>query len=78
MPGTVVVELTTTDKDVELNTPLDFYITAGDPRSQFAIRSTGQVYVAKALDRETTDHYELKVVGTDGKFVFHTKVIVQV
>lgn len=78
LPGTVVVELTTVDKDVDLNTPVDFYITSGDPRSQFSIRSTGQVYVAKALDRETTDHYELTVVGTDGKFVFETKVVVQV
>ncbi|XP_031780785.1 fat-like cadherin-related tumor suppressor homolog isoform X4 [Nasonia vitripennis] len=78
LPGTVVVELTTVDKDTELNTALDFYIISGDPRSQFAIRSTGQVYVAKALDRETRDRYELLVVGTDGKFVFETRVIVQV
>ncbi|XP_023314181.1 fat-like cadherin-related tumor suppressor homolog isoform X1 [Trichogramma pretiosum] len=78
LPGTVVVELTTTDKDVDMNTPVDYYITAGDPRSQFAIRSTGQVYVAKALDRETIDRYELTVVGTDGKFVFETKVTIQV
>lgn len=78
LPGTVVVELTTVDKDVDLKTPVDFYITSGDPRSQFSIRSTGQVYVAKALDREMTDRYELTVVGTDGKFVFQTKVVVQV
>ena len=61
-----------------MNTPLEFYIVSGDPRSQFAIRSTGQVYVAKALDRETTDRYELAIVGTDGKFVFETRVTVQV
>jgi protocadherin Fat 1/2/3 len=78
LPGTVVVELTTVDKDVDLNTPLDFYITSGDSRSQFSIRSTGQVYVAKALDRETTDRYELTVMGTDGKFVFATRVTIQV
>ncbi|XP_014210543.1 fat-like cadherin-related tumor suppressor homolog [Copidosoma floridanum] len=78
LPGTVVLELTTVDKDVDLETPLDFYITAGNPRSQFAIRSTGQIYVAKALDRETIDQYDLTVVGTDGKFVFQTLVTIQV
>ena len=30
------------------------------------------------MDRETTDRYELTIVGTDGKFVFETKVTVQV
>ncbi|KAJ8667841.1 hypothetical protein QAD02_009504, partial [Eretmocerus hayati] len=78
LPGTVVVELSTVDKDVDLNTPLDFYIISGDPRSQFSIRSTGQVYVAKSLDRESVDRYQLIVVGTDGKFVFQTRVVVQV
>ncbi|XP_011501552.1 PREDICTED: fat-like cadherin-related tumor suppressor homolog [Ceratosolen solmsi marchali] len=78
LPGTVVVEITTVDKDVDLNTPLDFYITSGDSRSQFSIRSTGQVYVAKALDRETIDRYILTIMGTDGKFVFETRVTVQV
>ncbi|XP_058804510.1 fat-like cadherin-related tumor suppressor homolog isoform X2 [Phymastichus coffea] len=78
LPGTVVVELTTIDKDVDMNTPFDFYIVSGDPRSQFAIRSTGQVYVAKALDREIVNSYELTVFGTDGKFVFETKVTVHI
>lgn len=78
LPGTVVVKLETIDKDTDLNTPVEFYITAGDPRSQFQVRSTGEVYVAKALDRETNDRYELNVVGTDGKYVFDTKVTVQI
>ncbi|XP_011297771.1 fat-like cadherin-related tumor suppressor homolog isoform X1 [Fopius arisanus] len=78
LPGTVVVKLVTVDKDIDLMTPVEFYITGGDPRSQFQVRATGEVYVAKALDRETIDRYELNVVGTDGKFVFDTKVTVQV
>lgn len=61
-----------------MNTLLNFYITAGDPRSQFSIQPTGQVYVAKALDRETTDKYELTIVGTDGKFVFETQLTVHI
>ncbi|XP_044594516.1 fat-like cadherin-related tumor suppressor homolog isoform X4 [Cotesia glomerata] len=78
LPGTVVVKLTTIDKDIDLNTPVDFYITSGDKRSQFQVRSTGEVYVAKTLDRELIERYELNVIGTDGKFVFSTIVIVQV
>ncbi|XP_053598514.1 fat-like cadherin-related tumor suppressor homolog isoform X2 [Microplitis demolitor] len=78
LPGTVVVKLTTVDKDIDLNTPVEFYITSGDPRSQFQVRSTGEVYVAKSLDRELVDRYELNVVGTDGKFVFDTIVTVQI
>ena len=38
LPGTVVVKLLTADKDSDLNTTVDFYITAGDPRSQFQVR----------------------------------------
>ncbi|XP_076376857.1 FAT atypical cadherin kugelei isoform X4 [Megalopta genalis] len=78
LPGTVVVKLVTVDKDSDVNTPIEFYITSGDLRSQFQIRSTGEVYVAKALDRETLDRYELAIVGTDGKYVFKTRVTVQV
>ncbi|XP_054014590.1 fat-like cadherin-related tumor suppressor homolog isoform X2 [Hylaeus anthracinus] len=78
LPGTVVVKLVTVDKDSDVNTPIEFYITSGDSRSQFQIRSTGEVYVAKALDRETIDRYELEIIGTDGKYVFKTKVTVQV
>ncbi|XP_029031863.2 fat-like cadherin-related tumor suppressor homolog isoform X7 [Osmia bicornis bicornis] len=78
LPGTVVVKLITVDKDSDVNTPIEFYITSGDSRSQFQIRSTGEVYVAKALDRETIDRYELEIVGTDGKYVFKTRVTVQV
>lgn len=78
LPGTVVVKLVTTDKDVDLNTPVEFYITSGDPRSQFQIRSTGEVYVAKSLDRELIGQYELDVIGTDGKYVCKTKVRVEI
>lgn len=37
LPGTVLVKLSTADKDVDMNTSVDFYITAGDPRSQFQV-----------------------------------------
>ncbi|XP_048512093.1 fat-like cadherin-related tumor suppressor homolog isoform X4 [Athalia rosae] len=78
LPGTVVVKLVTNDRDADLNTPVEFYITSGDPRSQFQIRSTGEVYVAKSLDREMISRYELNVIGTDGKYVCETKVAIEI
>ncbi|XP_046748553.1 fat-like cadherin-related tumor suppressor homolog isoform X2 [Diprion similis] len=78
LPGTVVVKLLTTDRDKDLKTPVEFYITSGDPRSQFQIRSTGEVYVAKKLDREMIGEYELDVIGTDGKYVCKTNVRVEI
>lgn len=71
LPGTVVVRLTTTDKDRDQSraesslpgpqpSPLQYYITGGDPRSQFGIRQ-GEVYVERALDREEIGSYSLQV-----------------
>ena len=65
LPGTVVVTLDTKDRDVDLVSPVDFYITDGDPQSQFQIRQTGEVYVAKPLDRESVNNYILDVTATD-------------
>lgn len=79
MPGTVVVQLTTTDLDSpELLTPLVYHVTGGDTRSQFQIRGTGELYVAKALDRESIPRYDLAITATDGKFVAVTRVSIDI
>ncbi|XP_068085238.1 fat-like cadherin-related tumor suppressor homolog [Anabrus simplex] len=78
LPGTVVVQLSTTDEDVDLVSPVEFYITGGDVRSQFQIRQTGEVYVAKPLDRETINKYILDVTATDGKYIAKTKVTIDI
>ncbi|PNF22862.1 hypothetical protein B7P43_G15012, partial [Cryptotermes secundus] len=78
LPGTVVVALDTKDRDVDLVSPVEFYITGGDPRSQFQIRQTGEVYVAKPLDRESVSNYVLDVTATDGKFIATTKVTIDI
>lgn len=78
LPGTVVVTLDTKDRDVDLVSPVDFYITGGDPQSQFQIRQTGEVYVAKPLDRESVNNYILDVTVTDGKFIATTKVTIDI
>jgi protocadherin Fat 1/2/3 len=69
LPGTVVVQLTLVDNDNELPTTLMYHIRDGDMHSKFAIRSTGEVYVANTLDRESLDNYQLTIIVTDGKYV---------
>lgn len=78
MPGTVVITLDVTDADADLATPVDYYIISGDPSSQFQIRKTGELYIAKPLDRETVSSYDLEIVVTDGFFTHATKVAITV
>lgn len=78
LPGTVLETLTTKDADTDLSTPVEFYIISGDPSSQFQIRQTGEVYVAKALDREKVGNYNLEIIVTDGLFAHTTNVAVTI
>lgn len=77
LPGTVILELKTTDPD-KLQTQIEYHITAGDQRSQFQVRRTGEVFVAKPLDREMIPSYELIVTATDGKFVITSKLTIDI
>lgn len=78
LPGTVVLQLSITDKDSDSDAPIEYYILSGDPFSQFQIRQTGELYVAKALDRESIASYRLNVIVTDGTFTTHTNVSITV
>lgn len=62
LPGTVLLQLEITDKDGDAETALDFYIISGDLYSQFQIRQSGELYVAKQLDRESIDRYQLTIL----------------
>ncbi|XP_045031201.1 fat-like cadherin-related tumor suppressor homolog isoform X3 [Daphnia magna] len=88
LPGTVVVRLTTTDRDrdesrsdaassMSQQPQLHYYIISGDPRAQFGIRQ-GEVYVERALDREEIGSYSLQVLATDGFFTATTHVTVDI
>ncbi|KAL1114860.1 hypothetical protein AAG570_007684, partial [Ranatra chinensis] len=77
LPGTVVVQVAVTDLDSEISN-IEFHIIAGDSHSQFAVRGTGEVYVARSLDRETIDRYQLTVLATDGKYVAVTALQVDI
>lgn len=73
-----MIQLETKDADFDLNTPINFYITGGDPLVQFQIRQTGEIYVNKPLDRETISNYELEVLVTDGFFTDTTSVKIDI
>lgn len=78
LPGTVILSVDVEDADVDLSTPVEFYIIGGDPYNQFQIKKTGELYVAKSLDREAIDKYDLEIIVTDGLFTDITHVSVKV
>lgn len=71
--GTVVTRLMVQDDDVS-GAPLSYFVSAGDPRARFQVRASGELLVARALDRETEPAYSLSVAATDGKFTAYTAV----
>ncbi len=85
LPGTVVVRLTTTDRDrfrqpdqaSAVHPQLQYYIVSGDPRAQFGVRQ-GEVYVERALDREEIGSYNIQVLATDGFFQTTTHVTIDI
>lgn len=78
LPGTVLLQLEIADKDGDAEAAVDFYIISGDLYSQFQIRQSGELYVAKQLDRESIDRYQLTILVTDGKFIDTANVTINV
>lgn len=75
--GTVVARLDVEDADTS-GAPLSFLVADGDLRARFQLRASGELYVARALDRETEAAYSLSVAATDGKFTAYTTVNITV
>lgn len=64
--GTQLIRIYTVDIDEGLNGDVFYYISDGNQDGRFAIdSSTGQVTLAKTLDRETESSYKLTVVAHD-------------
>lgn len=64
--GTQIFRAFTTDADEGLNGDVFYSLHAGDEQGRFAIdEATGQLTVARPLDRETTSRYSLTVVAQD-------------
>nr|XP_053631087.1 fat-like cadherin-related tumor suppressor homolog isoform X2 [Cherax quadricarinatus] len=85
LPGTVVVQLEVIDVDLgggaldgEVGQGIVYYLTSGNAFQHFHVRSGGQIYVAKTLDRESVDHYTLEVTATDGVFVAKSWVYIEI
>lgn len=54
------------DTDTGINSIVTYMITSGNEDETFVIdQTTGQITLAKLLDRETVDYYELTVQATD-------------
>ncbi len=65
--NTQVVKVSATDDDNGQNAEISYSITDGNEDECFIIdASTGQITLAKELDRETLDIYNLIVAATDG------------
>lgn len=75
--GTVVARLAVRDDDVA-GAALSYFVAAGDARARFQVRAAGELYVARALDREAEPAYSLSVAATDGKFTAYTAVHITV
>ena len=76
--GTVLLTLSTDDKDLNTITDRRYYIIDGDPLGRFQVRKTGDVFVNRPLDREEVPRYKLVVAATDGGFVSSATVTVDV
>lgn len=64
--GSQLIRIYTVDIDEGLNGDVFYYITAGNNDGRFAIDgSTGQITLAKSLDREIKDSYKLTIVAHD-------------
>ncbi|XP_030375675.1 fat-like cadherin-related tumor suppressor homolog [Scaptodrosophila lebanonensis] len=77
LPGTVLNNFLLIDPDTEKQ-DMDFYITSGDSQSQFQISKTGELFIARPLDREQISFYNLSLLATDGKFTADANIEIQV
>ena len=78
LPGTIIVPVTSVDQDLRTNADVAYYLTKGDPLGQFSVRNTGEIFVAKALDRESKAFYAMEVTATDGAFVSTAEVEISI
>ena len=78
LPGTIIFQLHTSDHDTSLLNPVNYFITEGDTLGQFLVKENGELYVARALDREQLDQYRLEVLVTDGSFVSRCRVNIEI
>ncbi|XP_015586375.2 cadherin-related tumor suppressor [Cephus cinctus] len=70
--GTQLLRVYTTDADEGLNGDVFYSLEAGNQHGHFTIdEATGQISLARELDRETMDEYALTVVAHDAGLEVH-------
>lgn len=75
--GDAVFYLSVSDAD-EMQAPLEFFLTKGDPDSHFLLHRQGQLSVSGPLDRETKDQYVLFITVSDGRFTANTTLTITI
>nr|XP_046255492.1 neural-cadherin [Scatophagus argus] len=77
--GFVVITVTANDEDEGANAKLRYQITSGNIMGTFDVEpEVGTIFVAQPLDYEMEQHYELRLVASDGKWENETLVVVRV
>uniref|UniRef100_A0A3Q2DDS1 Si:dkey-22o22.2 n=1 Tax=Cyprinodon variegatus TaxID=28743 RepID=A0A3Q2DDS1_CYPVA len=77
--GFVLITVTANDEDEGANAKLRYQITSGNAMGTFDVEpEVGTIFVAQPLDYEMEQHYELRLVASDGKWENETLVVVQV
>ncbi|XP_016528841.1 protocadherin Fat 4-like [Poecilia formosa] len=73
--GHTVLQITSTDDDVDSNAVINYYIPDQNQDLPFDIESTtGCIFIRRSLDREAQDHYVLKVNANDSAWSVSTDV----
>ena len=77
--GTSVGVVYAQDMDIGTNAQVTFFITSGDPGSNFIVTTEGEILVSGAvLDREQTAQYSLVLAASDGVLSTTTSVVITV
>lgn len=78
LPGTIILVVMATDADIVPNNVVTYHIAGGDVLGQFGVRTSGEIYVNKLLDREEEAHYQLTLLATDGAYVATATVTINI
>ncbi|XP_015248433.1 PREDICTED: protocadherin Fat 4 [Cyprinodon variegatus] len=74
--GTAIRTLSARDKDKEMNGLITYSITSGNDEEYFALNSkTGVLSLARPLDYEEQQQYELRVSASDGGWISKTSYV---
>uniref|UniRef100_A0A8C3FEP6 Neural-cadherin n=1 Tax=Chrysemys picta bellii TaxID=8478 RepID=A0A8C3FEP6_CHRPI len=77
--GCAVVTATANDEDEGANAKLRYQITSGNAKGAFDVEpEVGTIFITQCLDYEQEQHYELRLVASDGKWENHTLIAINV